>query len=104
MITRKRLAARTSTGPAGAFAYRYGVAHRASSLRALLTCRAMAPTPDRKSQLITAASAYFEGLARKDFTSVPWAETVVFRSPLTPGGAEAPLIGRNAVLAFFTAL
>ena len=64
----------------------------------------MAPTPDRKAQLITAATAYFEGLARKDFASVPWANTIVFRGPLAPGGAEAPLMGRDAVLAFFSAL
>ena len=64
----------------------------------------MAPTPDRKSQLITAATAYFEGLARKDFDSIPWADTIVFRGPLAPGGAEAPLLGRNSVLAFFNAL
>jgi hypothetical protein len=65
---------------------------------------AMALTPDRKTQLITAATAYFEGLGRKDFASVPWAETVVFRGPLNPGGAESPLMGRDAVLAFFSAL
>ena len=64
----------------------------------------MAPILDRRSQLITAATAYFEGLARKDFASVPWADTVVFRGPLTPGGAEAPLMGRDSVLAFFRTL
>jgi hypothetical protein len=64
----------------------------------------MALTPDRKSQLITAATAYFEGLARRDFASVPWADAIVFRGPLTPGGADAPLMGRDAVLAFFSAL
>ena len=64
----------------------------------------MAPSPDRKAQLITAATAYFEGLARKEFVSVPWAETIVFRGPLAPGGAEAPITGREAVLAFFSAL
>ena len=61
---------------------------------------AMAPTPDRKAQLIAAATAYFEGLARKDFASIPWADKVVFRGPL----ASAPLIGRDAVLGFFDAL
>lgn len=64
----------------------------------------MAPTPDRKAQLITAATAYFEGLARKDFDSIPWTDTVAFRGPLTPGGAGSPLIGRDAVLTFFRAL
>ncbi len=64
----------------------------------------MAPSPDRKSQLIAAATAYFEGLARKDFTSVPWSDAVVFRSPLLPGGAETPHVGRDGVLAFFNAL
>jgi hypothetical protein len=64
----------------------------------------MAPTPDRKAQLISAATAYFDGLARKDFMSIPWAEAVVFRGPLGPGGAEVPLMGRDAVLEFFNAL
>jgi hypothetical protein len=64
----------------------------------------MASTEDRKTQLITAATAYFRGLAGKDFLSVPWAEAVVFRGPLSPGGAEVPLTGRDTVLAFFSAL
>ena len=64
----------------------------------------MSPTPDRKGQLIVAATAYFEGLARKNFDSIPWAETVVFRGPLSPGGSESPLIGRDAVLNFFRTL
>ena len=63
----------------------------------------MAPTADRKAQLIAAATAFFDGLARKDITSVPWAEAVVFRAPLLPGGAEVPIIGRDAVIAFLTA-
>ncbi|MBC8168119.1 MAG: nuclear transport factor 2 family protein [Bryobacteraceae bacterium] len=64
----------------------------------------MTLTSDRKSNLIAAATAYFNGLATKDFASVPWAETIVFRGPLSPGGAESPLVGRDSVLAFFNAL
>jgi hypothetical protein len=64
----------------------------------------MAPTAHRKAQLIAAATAFFDGLGRKDMTFVPWLETVVFRAPLLPGGAEVPIIGRDAVIAFFTAL
>ena len=64
----------------------------------------MAPTADRKSQLISAATAYFEGLARKDFDSIPWVDSVLFRGPLSPGGAESPLVGRDAVVSFFRAL
>src|SRR6478672_9370591 len=64
----------------------------------------MALTPNRKSQLITAATAYFDGLARKDFGSVPWADAVVFRGPLNPGGTETPLTGKDSVLAFFNSL
>ena len=64
----------------------------------------MAPTTDRKAQLVRAATAYFDGLARKDFASVPWADSVVFRGPLSPGGAGAPLIGKNAVLTFFNTI
>lgn len=64
----------------------------------------MAPSLDRKTQLVAAATAYFDGLARKDFAGIPWADNIVFRGPLAPGGAEAPLMGRNAVLAFFDAI
>jgi hypothetical protein len=70
----------------------------------LVFCNAMAPTTDRKAQLIAASMAFFDALARKDFASVPWADTIVFRAPLVSGGAEVPVIGRDAVLAFFTAL
>jgi hypothetical protein len=72
--------------------------------RLLILCRTMAPTLDRKSQLVAAATAYFAGLASKDFASVPWAETIVFRGPLSPGGVESPLVGRDSALAFFNAL
>jgi hypothetical protein len=64
----------------------------------------MEPTSDRKVQLIAAATKYFEGLARKDFASVPWADMIVFRGPLAPGGSEAPLFGKQAVLTFFRAI
>ena len=64
----------------------------------------MAPTTDRKAQLITASMAFFEALARKDFASVPWADSVLFRAPLVSGGPDVPLIGRDAVLTFFNAL
>ncbi|MBM3740328.1 MAG: nuclear transport factor 2 family protein [Acidobacteria bacterium] len=64
----------------------------------------MAPSRDRKAQLITVSATYFEALARKNFDAVPWTNSVVFRGPLAPGGAETPLIGREAVLAFFNAI
>ena len=64
----------------------------------------MLSTPNRKAQLIAAATAYFEGLARKDFAAVPWADAIAFRGPLVPGGAETLLIGKDSVLAFFNAI
>jgi hypothetical protein len=70
----------------------------------LVICDAMTPTTDRKAQLITASTAFFEALARKDFASVPWADSVVLRAPLVSGGADVPLIVRDAVRTFFNAL
>jgi hypothetical protein len=40
----------------------------------------------RRAQLKAVAEAYFEGMGKKDMTSVPWDGQIVLRSPLAPGG------------------
>jgi hypothetical protein len=48
-----------------------------------------------------AAQRYFDGLARKDLSRVPWAEHAELRSPLNPqGGAAVPIVGKANILAF----
>lgn len=49
----------------------------------------------RAEQLKGAALAYFTGLERADFDSIPFAENITFRAPLTPGGAKKPLHGKE---------
>jgi hypothetical protein len=51
----------------------------------------------RRAQLRAVAEAYFEALAKKDFTAIPYADTVVLRAPLAPGGVHNPLIGKEAL-------
>jgi hypothetical protein len=60
-------------------------------------------TNDRRRQLVAAAEAYFQGLARKDVSRVPWHPEVIFRGPLTPD-SPAPLRGHAAVQAWFAGL
>ena len=43
-------------------------------------------------------------MRKKDMSHVPWADDVVLRSPLAPGGLDTPLVGRAAVLAWFASL
>jgi hypothetical protein len=58
----------------------------------------------RRAQLKTIAESYFAGMGKKDMSHVPWDDQVVLRSPLAPGGLHTPLVGRAAVLDWFTAL
>lgn len=51
----------------------------------------------RKAQLKAAASAYFDALRKKDFDLIPYAENVLLRAPLTPGGMHGPLTGRETL-------
>ena len=45
-----------------------------------------------------AAKAYFDGLAAKDVSRIPWADYATLRTPLNPAGGESALIrGRKAV-------
>ena len=49
--------------------------------------------------------AYFDGIAAKDMSRVPWAKDATLRTPLNSAGGEAALIrGREAILEFFTGI
>src|SRR6266540_6344349 len=52
---------------------------------------------ERRAQLFGAADAYVEALAKKDFSLIPYAENVVLRAPVAPGGVHVPLVGREAL-------
>ena len=52
-----------------------------------------------------AVKAYFDGLAAKDVSSIPWADHATLRTPLNPAGGESALIrGRRAILDFFAGI
>jgi hypothetical protein len=51
----------------------------------------------RRAQLRAVAEAYFAALAKKVFTAIPYADTVVLRAPLAPGGVHTPLVGKEAL-------
>jgi hypothetical protein len=49
--------------------------------------------------------AYFDGIAAKDMSRVPWTKDATLRTPLNPAGGEGALIrGRQAILDFFTSI
>ena len=56
-----------------------------------------------RARLLSAARTYFDGLAARDMSHVPWHESVIFRGPLAPGFPE-PVVGRAAVLEWFSSL
>jgi DinB superfamily/SnoaL-like domain len=58
---------------------------------------------DRRAALVNVAETYFQGLAQKDMSRVPWHPDVVFRGPLAPGAPE-PLRGSTAVRSWFEGL
>jgi hypothetical protein len=51
----------------------------------------------RREQLRAVAEGYFEALRRKDFSAIPYDDGVMLRAPLTPGGVNEPLIGKEAL-------
>ena len=58
--------------------------------------------PDAQKQSV---KAYFDGLAAKDMSRVPWAKDATLRTPLNPAGGESELIrGRQAILDFFSGI
>ena len=49
--------------------------------------------------------AYFDGIAAKNMSRVPWATDATLRTPLNPSGGESVLIhGRKAILEFFNSI
>ena len=49
--------------------------------------------------------AYFDGIAAKDMSRIPWAKDATLRTPLNPAGGESALIrGRQAILEFFNGI
>ena len=58
----------------------------------------------RRAQMTAVVEAYFEGIAKKDMSVIPYDDNVVLRSPLAPGGLRTPLAGRQAVLDWFASL
>lgn len=48
-------------------------------------------------QIREVVAKYFEGLAKKDFDIIPYAQGVRLRAPLTPEGMNKPLVGLDTV-------
>jgi hypothetical protein len=62
----------------------------------------MSPAPGPQDDPQQAVNAYFNGLAAKDVSRIPWADNATLRTPLNPAGGESELIrGRKAILDFF---
>ena len=55
------------------------------------------PVGARHATLRSAADAYFAGLVRRDFDAIPYADDVLLRAPIVPGGSANPLRGRGTV-------
>lgn len=51
----------------------------------------------RVGQLKQVAESYFDSLRNSHFASIPYAEKVALRAPLTPGGVDVPLKGKSEV-------
>ena len=58
----------------------------------------------RQERLRSISENYFSGMAKKDMSDAPWAEDVILRSPLAPGGLGTPLVGVSAVREWFKSL
>ena len=59
----------------------------------------------KRDDPLQAAKAYFDGLAAKDVSRIPWAENATLRTPLNPAGGENALIrGRKAIFDFFAGI
>jgi len=52
---------------------------------------------DYRATLRAATDAYFAALARRDFDAIPYADNVVLRAPVVPGGGANPLSGRETL-------
>jgi SnoaL-like domain len=52
----------------------------------------------RRAQLHAIARAYVtEGLGKKNFAAIPYADNVTLRAPLCPGGMDMPLTGKDTL-------
>ena len=49
----------------------------------------------RKEQLRNIAETYFEALRNKGFSAIPYADDIILRAPLAPGGTDNPLHGKE---------
>ena len=58
----------------------------------------------RKEQLKAVVEGYFQGIAKKDMSAVQYDDNVVLRSPLAPQGLGTPLVGKQAVIDWFSSL
>ena len=57
---------------------------------------------DKRKQSV---KAYFDGIAAKDMSRVPWAVEATVRTPFNPAGGESTLIrGRKSILKFFNGI
>lgn len=54
-------------------------------------------TVNRKTQLKETVESYFQALKEKNFATIPYHDSIIFRSPLAPGGAQNPISGKQAV-------
>lgn len=59
---------------------------------------------ERTHQLRQIVVSYFDGLRDKDLSAIPWSPDVTLRAPLAEGGAEVPLVGRDVVSAYISAI
>lgn len=55
------------------------------------------PVARRRAQLRAVANTYFEALAKKDFSAIPYDDNVTLRAPLAPGGVNRLLVGKEAL-------
>jgi hypothetical protein len=51
----------------------------------------------RIKELIEVAEAYFDSLKKKSFDTIPYDDNVSLRAPLTPGGVDHPVTGKQAL-------
>ena len=55
------------------------------------------PEGTRRATLRSVADGYFVALKQRDFDAIPYADDVVLRAPLVPGGSANPLSGRETL-------
>lgn len=51
----------------------------------------------RMKQLKEVAEVYFDSLRKRNFDTIPYDENAALRAPLTPGGVNVPLNGKEAI-------